>query len=389
MTIGGNWKDLFNASETGDVEKLRYHLKMGVDPNYQHPEFLTAPLFEAIRNGHMEIVQILVEEGNADPSIIEDYTQDTLFETAISLREYDILNYLNTKLPKEKQWKPHHILVTNTEGRNNMEISKEISKQLLLKGHCVIFTWHDEQSAILMKKELHDATGNPNIRYIVGTLDSVKNVNAIIEKVRNEVPSLNTLIHNANLWSPKLIQNENGLEQSFMMNFMARHILNTELMPLLKKNENSRIIFVTPESKPSLPDVKETPFGKDFSRSLTVSKTITCGIMSFLNTVKNTNDSQVTVSMIQTGNVYDSIANPSYRLIHYIRRIVNAFLYDTPDIIAKNIMSILDIGEYKDLHGQFFEKGVEEPADMHAINSLLVPTLGEWEQWTTDFLLQN
>merc|ERR1712232_785234 len=386
---GGNWKDLFNAAETGDVEKLRYHLRMGVDPNYQHPEFLSAPIFEAIRNGYMEIVQILVEDGNADPSIIEDYTQDTVFETAISCREYDILKYLNMKLPKEKQWKPHHILVTNSEGKNNMAISKEICEQLLLKGHSVTFTCYEEESAISMKKELHGATGNPNIRYIVGTLDSVKSVNAIIEKVRKQVPSLNTLIHHANLWSPQMVQNENGLELSFMVNYMARHILNTELMPLLNKNENSRIIFVSPELKLSLPDLNETPFGKDFSRSLTVSKTITCGIMSFLNMVKNTKDSKITVSLIQTGSVYDSIAKPSYRFIHYIRRFVNQLLYDPPNLIAKDMISIFDAGEYKDLHGTFFEKGLEEPVDMHAINSLLVPALVEWEQWTNDFLLQN
>lgn len=44
MPDGGNWKELLYASERGDLDLMRYHLRMGIDPNYQHPEFLTTPL---------------------------------------------------------------------------------------------------------------------------------------------------------------------------------------------------------------------------------------------------------------------------------------------------------------------------------------------------------
>merc|ERR1711933_141800 len=111
--MGGNWKDLLKAAETGDNGKVRYHLARGVDPNFQHPEYFTAPVFEAIRNGHLQIVQILIEEGGANPSLIEELTNDTAIEIALSTGRYDILDYLNTKLPKEEQWIPRHILVTD------------------------------------------------------------------------------------------------------------------------------------------------------------------------------------------------------------------------------------------------------------------------------------
>ena len=58
MPEGGNWKDLLKAAEEGDAAKARYHIAGGVDPNFQHPEYFTAPIHEAIKHGNLEIVQI-------------------------------------------------------------------------------------------------------------------------------------------------------------------------------------------------------------------------------------------------------------------------------------------------------------------------------------------
>jgi ankyrin repeat protein len=49
---------------------LKYYFKMGVNPDYQHPEFLTNPLLESIRFGHLEIAAFLLENG-ANPVIEE------------------------------------------------------------------------------------------------------------------------------------------------------------------------------------------------------------------------------------------------------------------------------------------------------------------------------
>ncbi len=41
---GGDWKEMLYASESGDLELVKYHIRMGINPNYLHPEFLTVPL---------------------------------------------------------------------------------------------------------------------------------------------------------------------------------------------------------------------------------------------------------------------------------------------------------------------------------------------------------
>jgi len=67
---GGNWKQLFKATTEGDLELVRIYLRMGIDPNYQHPEFMEAPLVESIRCNHLDIAKLLLENG-AEPDIKE------------------------------------------------------------------------------------------------------------------------------------------------------------------------------------------------------------------------------------------------------------------------------------------------------------------------------
>ncbi|MBX2845903.1 MAG: ankyrin repeat domain-containing protein [Saprospiraceae bacterium] len=65
---GGDWKAFFKGVQDGDIELVGYYLRMGIDPNYQHPEEMTSPLLESIRKNHIDIAKLLLDNG-ADPSI--------------------------------------------------------------------------------------------------------------------------------------------------------------------------------------------------------------------------------------------------------------------------------------------------------------------------------
>lgn len=63
MPDGGNWKEMFGAAESGDLELLRYHLERGVDPNFAHPEYLATALVAAILKGQLAAAELLLEFG--------------------------------------------------------------------------------------------------------------------------------------------------------------------------------------------------------------------------------------------------------------------------------------------------------------------------------------
>ena len=94
---GGDWKDLLAASQKGEIELVKYHIRNDINPNYQHPEAMTAPLLESIKFGHLEISKYLLENG-ANPAIVEDFGTDTPMIIAERQKDQDAIDLLNSYL---------------------------------------------------------------------------------------------------------------------------------------------------------------------------------------------------------------------------------------------------------------------------------------------------
>lgn len=73
---GGNWKEMFEAAETGDLALVEYHVQRGVDINYAHPEFLSTPLVAAILAGQEAVALYLLQAG-ASPDLPSEFDQAT------------------------------------------------------------------------------------------------------------------------------------------------------------------------------------------------------------------------------------------------------------------------------------------------------------------------
>lgn len=91
---GGNWKDMFKAIQNGDIDVVDYYLQKGINPNYQHPEFMAAPLVESIRFGHLEIAKLLLENG-ANPIIKEDFGGETPFSVAKTKKNQSAMDLIS------------------------------------------------------------------------------------------------------------------------------------------------------------------------------------------------------------------------------------------------------------------------------------------------------
>jgi len=90
---GGDWKQMFKGIESNDLELVKYYLRIGIDPNYQHPEFMCLPLAESIRLNHLEITKLLLSSG-ADPLIIELESGGTTLALAQKLKNQKAVEIL-------------------------------------------------------------------------------------------------------------------------------------------------------------------------------------------------------------------------------------------------------------------------------------------------------
>jgi len=415
MSAGGSWKDLFLAAEEGDIPKARYHLGLGVDPNFQHPEYFTAPLFEAIRHGHLGFVKVLVEEGKADPSLVEELTDDSALDIALAFRQFEILDYLNTRLPPGERWSPHHVVVTTIGTGRNLEIGKEICRRFLEKGHRVVLVYSGvgggddkvQDGASTLPNELRLETKNPHIDCIAGSLETVTSVRALADQIRKRVPLLNTLIHNAAVWATEPHRNEDGLEVSFMVNYMARHILTNELMPVLKTHLHSRVLHFLPDqslgpASLSAPDPNATPFGKDFHGYGNLSGTAGYHSgLAFLTAAEGASESSVTVSAVQAGRIAYALPSSPFSTAMWMSYFLSWAFYflnlvlwidENPFklVTASEPFLLAETREFERLHGRILhaQSGLTTESIDARTRSVLLGGAGleEWEQWTSDFL---
>jgi ankyrin repeat protein len=97
--MGGDWKDFFRAIQLNDIELVKYHIRTGINPDYQHPEYMTAPLMECIRFGHLEIAEYLLENG-ADANALEHNSTTTAMSIAKMLDNQDAIKLLKRYISK-------------------------------------------------------------------------------------------------------------------------------------------------------------------------------------------------------------------------------------------------------------------------------------------------
>ncbi len=96
----GDWKELFAAAQKGDLELVKYHIRMGVNPNYQHPEFMCTPLIESIQYEQFEVTKYLLENG-ADPKIKEDFGTHTPLSMAKFKHNQKLITLVEAYLAKQ------------------------------------------------------------------------------------------------------------------------------------------------------------------------------------------------------------------------------------------------------------------------------------------------
>ncbi|MEM9324552.1 MAG: ankyrin repeat domain-containing protein [Bacteroidota bacterium] len=96
---GGDWKEMLVAVQEGNLALVQYHIKNGVDPNYEHPELMTTPLIESVEYRQIEIAKYLLEHG-ADPMQCAWLSKDNPLSIAKRNGQKDFIRLLKAHRPK-------------------------------------------------------------------------------------------------------------------------------------------------------------------------------------------------------------------------------------------------------------------------------------------------
>ena len=127
----------------------------------------------------------------------------------------------------------------------NSGLGYETSKFLLEKGATVIMCCRDLIKGKRAKQELLKFNYSGFIELVELDLSDLIKVKSATKLIKDKFNSLDVLINNAGIMAPPKTLSKQGLEIQFAVNHLAHMSLTLELLPMLKQNNNSRVVTVT------------------------------------------------------------------------------------------------------------------------------------------------
>ena len=140
------------------------------------------------------------------------------------------------------------VLITgSTDG-----IGKLVAIKLAQEGHKIYLHGRNSAKLATVISEIKEQTKNNNIKGFVADFSNFKDVKQMANQVKQDLSKLDVLINNAGVYKSNKNQNYDGLDIRFLVNYLAPFLLTNELVYLLKRGEESRIINLSSAAQSSI-----------------------------------------------------------------------------------------------------------------------------------------
>jgi len=116
-------------------------------------------------------------------------------------------------------------------------------------GARIIAVGRDANRCRNAEEDIRASCPEARISFLLADLASQKQVRRLAAEIRSlDLPCLDILVNNAGVYSQKKVLTEDGIEKTFAVNHLAPFILTHELLPLLVRSSNGRVITVSSDS---------------------------------------------------------------------------------------------------------------------------------------------
>ena len=124
----------------------------------------------------------------------------------------------------------------------NRGIGEETTRALAKKGATIIMACRHLEKAEPVCAMIQTESKNPNIKVMKLDLASLESVRNFTQEFKARYQKLNVLINNAGVFCMKREETKEGFELTIGVNHLGHFLLTHELLPLLEKTAEARII---------------------------------------------------------------------------------------------------------------------------------------------------
>lgn len=140
--------------------------------------------------------------------------------------------------------KGKNCIVTGGNSGIGFETAMAIAKE---GAHLIIVSRNPEKGNAAVQK-IKEATGNNQVEMQQIDMSSQQSIINGADEIRKKWDQLDVLVNNAGTWFSKRILTEDGIETQLAVNHLAYFLFTHELLPILRKAPEARVINVASDS---------------------------------------------------------------------------------------------------------------------------------------------
>ncbi len=241
-------------------------------------------------------------------------------------------------------------------------IGKATAISLAEMGWTVIIHGRKEKDCQSTVQEIKTLTQNTNIDFIVADLSDLQAVNQMANTIIEEYPSLDVLINNAGTFSTSRKITNDGLEQTYVVNYLSRFLLVQKLLETLKKNSPSRIVDISGayHSKGKI-DFNDLTLNNNYTMANANNQSKLANVLFTYKQARLLNDNEVTINTLHPGAVDTGSVLRSnefswlFKLMYQLLRI----FFKTPQQGAETSIYLASSERVEGKSGKYFENKKE------------------------------
>jgi NAD(P)-dependent dehydrogenase (short-subunit alcohol dehydrogenase family) len=253
-------------------------------------------------------------------------------------------------------------VVTGVTSRIGQALATDLAK----RDQTLVMIARDAGRGKAVRKEIAQATRNPNLDLQLCNLAILSSVRNLAEILKSRYERIDGLINNATIYRRKRIVTAEGLEEMFAANylgpFLLTNLLLEQLQAAVQANGSARILNITSPSEVEL-NFDDLQSARYFHSLKTFGATKMAKLLFTFMLARRLESTGITVNAVHPGLSRLGLMEQASVFTRFFTRLVAI----SPQKAAESITQVAVSPEFEETTGKFLENGkeIEAPAYAH------------------------
>lgn len=225
-------------------------------------------------------------------------------------------------------------------------IGKATAMALAKNRAHVLLHGRDPEKGKRIVDEVQEYSGNSQVDYFNADFTSIHDIANFVTRLNENHQHLDILINNAGVYENQRIVLDNGLEKSFMVNYLAPFYLTLNLYPLLTNAYQAQVINISSMIHARHLDFNNMQGEKFYSASEAYSLTKLLNLLFTYKLTREWESENVLINALHPGVINTRLLRAGW-----------AAMGSEPSDAAGRIIQIINVNEQNMGKGLYFENG--------------------------------